>query len=247
MRLRPLLFCLFLLGAGCDDGTAGQTDDVFNSETDSLVAPARDGRPSKTFPTPGKSCDAQQTVAKNLLRAHQSCAADADCVVESVAAKCLNAFMCPVPVARDTDLKKLRSEAADLAAAYQKRCGDVCAIAKCLSPESGRVFCNAETKRCDVAYRPAEEVDAGAAVLDAGTAPSDPTPIDPIVGCVKDADCAVKNAPNCCGYQPRCANVAAKFSPPKCDGRADICGFQPIDACTCQANKCVPATKANEI
>lgn len=174
MRLRPVLFCLFLLGTGCDDGTPEETDDVSTNEQHGLVAPARDDPRPKTFPPVGKTCSAQQDAASKLRASYQTCAVDADCTVEAVSAKCLMAFMCPVPVARAADLETLRSEAARLAASYQKRCGDACAVARCISPERQRPFCNGETKRCEVALLPAEEADAGATVPDAGSAPLEP-------------------------------------------------------------------------
>jgi hypothetical protein len=235
MRLRSLLFCLCLLGAGCDDGTPEETQDL-PTDTGSLVAPARDDRSSKSFPPVGTTCSAQQNTAKNLLASHQACTVDADCTVESVAAKCLNAFMCPVPVARDANLMKLRGEAVALAASYRKRCGDVCAIPRCFSPESQRIFCNGETKRCDVALQ-------SAPIEDAGTPTAEP--VDPRFACKQDSECAVKNLGNHCGYYPRCANADAVFHPPELDSA--ICGFPSIHGCACRNDQCVSLQSGREI
>ena len=62
--------------------------------------------------------------------------------------------------------------------------------------------------------------------------------------CRTASDCAVKNVGNCCGQEPRCVNVNSPTDPAavqaQCakEGRASICGFQPIQGCECRAGRC---------
>gem|GEM_PF-537305 len=62
--------------------------------------------------------------------------------------------------------------------------------------------------------------------------------------CVSDADCAVKNIGNCCGYFPACVNKNSPADPgavrARCasEGMASICGFAEVSACTCSAGRC---------
>ena len=62
--------------------------------------------------------------------------------------------------------------------------------------------------------------------------------------CVSDADCAVKNIGNCCGYFPACVNKDSPTDPgavrARCasEGMASVCGFAEISACTCSAGRC---------
>lgn len=62
--------------------------------------------------------------------------------------------------------------------------------------------------------------------------------------CSRDADCAVKNVGNCCGYFPACVNTAHEPDPEgvqeECrrKGMASICGFAEIAQCRCVAKQC---------
>jgi hypothetical protein len=82
---------------------------------------------------------------------------------------------------------------------------------------------------------------------------SDPSPIKktpgfdpnaPDRGCKTDADCAVKDVGNCCGYFPLCVHRNAKTDPAavraQCekDGMASICGFQDVQGCRCVQGRC---------
>jgi hypothetical protein len=64
------------------------------------------------------------------------------------------------------------------------------------------------------------------------------------LSCKSDADCTVKDVGSCCGYHPACVNkdspTYAEQVKARCasEGRVGICGFQPVDACTCSAGKC---------
>jgi hypothetical protein len=65
--------------------------------------------------------------------------------------------------------------------------------------------------------------------------------------CRIDADCAVKNVGNCCGYYPACVNRSAEPDPQAVQaacarsGMAGVCGFREIQACACVASRCEPA------
>ena len=64
------------------------------------------------------------------------------------------------------------------------------------------------------------------------------------LSCKTDADCAVKNVGNCCGYYPQCVNVDSKTFPEQVkaecarEGRSSICGFPSIESCTCNQGQC---------
>lgn len=65
--------------------------------------------------------------------------------------------------------------------------------------------------------------------------------------CKTDADCAVKDVGNCCGYFPACVNKNSPTNPAavkaECaaSGMASVCGFAEISACTCNAGQCEAA------
>jgi hypothetical protein len=75
-----------------------------------------------------------------------------------------------------------------------------------------------------------------------GPLPADPVEVD--FSCQSDADCAVKNVGNCCGYYPACVNRNSPTDPQgvqaQCakKGMMSVCGFQEIASCTCQAGRC---------
>ncbi|KAF1808156.1 hypothetical protein P152DRAFT_462812 [Eremomyces bilateralis CBS 781.70] len=70
--------------------------------------------------------------------------------------------------------------------------------------------------------------------------PSSNGTVDAQFGCAAASDCVVKDVRNCCGYYPKCVNSGFKPLPPKCDGGVfGVCGFPVIDACDCQAERCV--------
>lgn len=64
------------------------------------------------------------------------------------------------------------------------------------------------------------------------------------VSCRTTADCAVKNVGNCCGFYPRCVNVAAKVDPAavmaQCQrtGELSVCGFKEVESCECVRGEC---------
>lgn len=68
--------------------------------------------------------------------------------------------------------------------------------------------------------------------------------------CQADADCAVKNVGNCCGYYPACVNVDSPTDPKgvqaECQkkGMMSVCGFPDISSCSCRQGRCEadPAT-----
>jgi hypothetical protein len=70
--------------------------------------------------------------------------------------------------------------------------------------------------------------------------------------CSVDADCAVKNVGNCCGYHPACVHRDQPVDPDavqaRCEqeGTASICGFPEISGCACVARRCVPAANGGD-
>jgi hypothetical protein len=68
--------------------------------------------------------------------------------------------------------------------------------------------------------------------------------------CKVDADCAVKNVGNCCGYYPACVNRDSPTFPEavqqRCaaEGVSSVCGFPVIERCTCSAGRCEAVTGA---
>lgn len=78
-------------------------------------------------------------------------------------------------------------------------------------------------------------------------------PSEPDRSCRVDADCAVKDVGNCCGYFPACVNVQADTFPERvmaaCEaqGLSSICGFQDITACACVEGRCEAAPGGGEL
>ena len=62
--------------------------------------------------------------------------------------------------------------------------------------------------------------------------------------CKVDADCAVKDVGNCCGYFPACVHRDSAVDPERVraaclkNGESSICGFADISACRCEQNVC---------
>lgn len=111
------------------------------------------------------------------------------------------------------------------------------------------LFCVA-TAACASAGAPA--VDEATLTAATERAPIDPP--EPDRNCAVDADCAVKNVGNCCGYYPACVNVNAETFPTQVkqacerEGRSSICGFPDIQGCRCVQQRCEAApTRANEV
>lgn len=99
--------------------------------------------------------------------------------------------------------------------------------------------------------------DNAAATPTTGSAPSEPATLIPAevaaqpdaigivdYSCKTDADCAVKNVGNCCGYYPACVNKDSPTFPEQVkaqcerEGRMAVCGFREIAACTCNQGRC---------
>jgi hypothetical protein len=190
---------------------------------------------------PDTTCEAPQREARELLKAAQSCAVDADCVFASLEVACLMAFQCGVVVHRSTDLGALRARAEELSRA-NTACGGGCWMASCAGIREAR--CNPTSLRCE----PALPVSAPAPVVrhdeDAGASVP---PADSLYGCAQHSDCVIKDVRNCCGYYPRCANKDAQFEPPRCEGVGSVCGFPVIDRCECRMSHCVSLQGDQEI
>jgi len=66
--------------------------------------------------------------------------------------------------------------------------------------------------------------------------------------CKVDADCAVKDVGNCCGYYPACVNRDSPTFPEQVkaqcekEGRMAICGFPSVSGCRCVEGRCQNVT-----
>lgn len=97
--------------------------------------------------------------------------------------------------------------------------------------------------------------DAGCEAPDAkgGDLADTAMPPEPDRRCSTDADCAVKNVGNCCGYFPACVNAQANTFPEhvkaacEAQGLSSICGFQDITACACVEGRCEAAPGGGEL
>ncbi len=62
--------------------------------------------------------------------------------------------------------------------------------------------------------------------------------------CTTDADCAVKNVGNCCGYYPACVNKNSPTFPEQVKAECakndmqSVCGFRDIASCQCVDGRC---------
>lgn len=63
-------------------------------------------------------------------------------------------------------------------------------------------------------------------------------------GCSVDADCAVRNLGNCCGYYPACVHVDSPTFPERvlmqceAEGLTSVCGFPELAGCRCVEGRC---------
>lgn len=95
--------------------------------------------------------------------------------------------------------------------------------------------------------------DPGQGLADAAAAPATdaasqgaPASTEDIVryDCRSDADCAVKDVGNCCGYYPACVNRDSPTFPERvraaceAEGIAGVCGFPVIQGCRCVESRC---------
>jgi hypothetical protein len=73
--------------------------------------------------------------------------------------------------------------------------------------------------------------------------------------CTTDADCAVKDIGNCCGYYPACVNANSPTFPEQVKAECakndmqSICGFREIEGCVCLEGRCEagPATSGEAV
>lgn len=62
--------------------------------------------------------------------------------------------------------------------------------------------------------------------------------------CTTDADCAVKDIGNCCGYHPACVNVDSPTFPEQVkadcakNDTMSVCGFRELSGCQCVDGRC---------
>lgn len=91
--------------------------------------------------------------------------------------------------------------------------------------------------------------DPGLAPPSMGSGTGASTRVDGAVdySCSVDADCAVKDVGNCCGYYPACVNRDSPTFPEQvrerceAEGMMGVCGFPEITACQCVENRCESA------
>lgn len=102
------------------------------------------------------------------------------------------------------------------------------------------------------AQQPMRLVSPNAPIAETRVAESDAAGRDGGVdeSCASDADCAVKNVGNCCGYYPACVNRDSPTFPEQVraacerEGRSSICGFEEISGCRCVDSVCRPEASA---
>ncbi|HZV38882.1 MAG TPA: hypothetical protein VFF96_09070 [Pseudoxanthomonas sp.] len=95
---------------------------------------------------------------------------------------------------------------------------------------------------------------APAAAPESATAPPQAASVVPATGkvvvdrsCKTDADCAVKDVGNCCGYYPACVNKDSPTDPAgvraQCQskGMVGVCGFPSVTSCQCRSGQCASA------
>lgn len=111
--------------------------------------------------------------------------------------------------------------------------------------------CTAATPPSDPAAQPAPTAPATAAPATPAAPPAAREKVSDNAmavdySCSTDAECAVKNVGNCCGYYPACVNADSPTFPEQvkaeCErtGTSSICGFPVIEACQCVAGRCEP-------
>ncbi|HST44155.1 MAG TPA: hypothetical protein VLK29_02905 [Luteimonas sp.] len=103
---------------------------------------------------------------------------------------------------------------------------------------------------CLGAASPVQTGDAGRPVGGAGpvaaVGAARPAAAAPLVdlSCSVDADCVVKDVGSCCGVRPACVNRAATVDADavaaacRASGRMSTCGFQVVEACSCNEGPC---------
>lgn len=95
---------------------------------------------------------------------------------------------------------------------------------------------------------------APAAAPEPAAPPPQAVPATPAIGkgvvdrsCKTDADCAIKDVGNCCGYYPACVNKDSPTDPAgvraQCQskGMVGVCGFPSITSCQCRNGQCASA------
>lgn len=111
----------------------------------------------------------------------------------------------------------------------------------------------AATPTTPAAAAPVSTSPAAPAPVASAPAPASPVavnPANPSRSCRSDADCAVKDVGNCCGYYPMCVNKDAVTDPAAVraacasEGMAAVCGFREVRGCTCKAGVCEDASAA---
>ena len=182
-----------------------------------------------------ESCLAVQKRSDELLRSHQGCVSDEECVVGELEVPCIERFWCTQAWRKDTNVKALKQSAMSLRSEYERSC-HTCATTSCAFDASeAHAFCDSETKLCTYYSRRTAGADAGAIALDGGTGDPQASLASPYT-CQDHADCVIKQVGGCCSY--RCANVSAAFEAASCPGVGCDDGHKSYDRCECQQNVC---------
>lgn len=126
-------------------------------------------------------------------------------------------------------------------------------LAACTAPPTnGAGQGNQPAPQAGEPARPAPATPAPAPEQPSPATPAPPTtggvigaqPVQLDTSCKVDADCAVKNVGNCCGYYPACVNVNSPTDPAAVQaecartGMASVCGFPEISGCQCVQGTC---------
>lgn len=97
-----------------------------------------------------RTCDDLEGDAYELRATVQACSTDADCTLGSFKSKCVDAFLCDIPVNADR-VNQLAERAATISDAYRRNC--VCMTAKCPTYEGRQLRCVAATCKAEPAPR----------------------------------------------------------------------------------------------
>lgn len=120
-------------------------------------------------------------------------------------------------------------------------------LAACAAPDAQESMAAQSQTGSPPAAQPAPAPQPPAAPAPAQAAPAQDPMANVDRSCHTDADCAVKNIGNCCGYYPACVNKDSPTDPAavqaqcKASGMMSVCGFREISSCRCNAGTCEAA------
>ena len=120
------------------------------------------------------------------------------------------------------------------------------------NPSGNATTQDATAAATDASGKPLIEQPLASAPVAAAEA-SKPGEVD--YSCTTDADCAVKDVGNCCGYYPACVNTNSPTFPEQVKAECakndmqSVCGFRDIQGCACVEGRCEagPATSGEAV